>query len=131
MLNGGKTRGVSVTAVSSGAGSTVVNLRPPAGKLWKVLYARGTQDDGAVTMGWNFIDPDGTVAVGAMTALGAWSNCILGAGGENANGPMPWMGAPWSTYNRYFQYHFTASAAAKNGYVYAVVEEYSGISSGA
>lgn len=131
MLNGGKTRGIEVTSVSVGAGNTVVNLRPPAGKLWKVLYARATQDDGAVSMGWNVVDPDGTVALGAMTATGAWASCFLGAGGENANGPQGFMGAPWSTYNRYFQFYWTASAGAKNGYVRAVVEEYAGISSGA
>lgn len=122
----GKLRFISATAASTGAALTYVNLRPDQGKAWKVLFAAGYQDDGAVGHYWYATDPDlVNEQMSAAAATGA--NYRLPLLASEDNGVQNFIEPPVITYNRYFRYAFLASAAAKNGYVKAVVVEYSGV----
>ncbi len=116
-----------LTVASTGAGATSVNLRPAVGQAWKILYAEGFQDDGAVNHEWQFTDPvtaAGTLA--ARTAAAAYERLNIVT--TPATGTYQPLTEPiWVTRERYLTYTFTASAGGKNGYIRALVEEYDGV----
>lgn len=125
-LSAGLVRFILETTVSGAGGAVVVNLQPPEGKQWRILYAVGSHNDaGDRDSQWYLTTPAGTggltpgiaLAPGVMLALGA----LAGAGNTQCLGPLK------ATRGRYYSFVFNASAAAKTGYVRAVVEEYGGI----
>lgn len=123
----GATRFITATTASAGAGQTIVNLQPAAGCVWEIIWAWAFQDDGAVWHEWQGVDPDTTMTLTGVIASGANDALPLGpiiGGGDDPN----YLVAPMVvTYNRYVRYWFTASAAAKNGTLRAVVREYRGV----
>lgn len=123
----GVSRIIAVTSTSVGIGNTDALLRPDAGKLWEVVWAAGTQDDGAVVCGWYMTDPDASdFTICGITATAAWKALHLGADIESSGSD---LAAPLVlTHDRYCTFRFAASAAAKHGYIRALVKEYRGVS---
>lgn len=118
---------INLTVASVGAGATTINARPNPGCVWEVLFLKGTQDDGAVVQSWAFTDPDGTNSICNHTTTAAWKWLHFGAVAENADTLPIWGGPLLFTYDRYATFSFTASAAAKNGYVIGLVREFRGV----
>lgn len=122
----GKFKGVTVTTASAGAGNTDVTLQPDEGKLWEILYCHAVQDDGAVSQSWFFIDPGGTITLESITGAAnvRWRLLVMD---DAANSPLQQMGPLIATYTSYYKFRFVASAGGKNGTIYALVKEYSGV----
>lgn len=125
-MNKGRIRFILVDAVSIGAGSTAANLQPAAGKQWIVHHAVGYHADvGAAASAWYCTDPVANGEIAPSVSLNPAALLPLGA--IAAAGPSVVFGPLKCTYSSYYSFVFAASAAAKHGYVRAIVEEYSGV----
>lgn len=127
MISRGKVRYIAVDTTSVGAGATVVNLQPSDGKQWRIMYAIAFHADvGAVNVGWYCTDP---AASGSLTyPISLAPNTMLPLGAIASAGAHQLLGPLKCTVSRYYSFVFTASAAAKHGYIYAIVEEFVGVS---
>jgi hypothetical protein len=127
MISRGRVKAVFVDFTSVGAGPAAVNLRPDQGKQWRIMYAVGWHADaGAVNCAWYLTDivggglpitPDISCAAAALQPIGSIAT----------GGPTQCLGPLKATRDRYYSFVFAASAAAKHGYVRAIVEEYLGV----
>lgn len=120
----GKPRTIYAEVTSAGAGATIVHLRPEAGQVWILLWATGQQNDGNVSCGWYFTDPETPAGV-ALYSVTLAANVPLAFGALAANAaPACWGQGMKLNYSRYASFLFTASAAAKIGAIRALVLEY-------
>ncbi len=116
------------TGVSVGAATVYVPLRPRVnGTEWDILFAWGSQNDGAVLCSWGFVSPEapGGVILTSLTASGANINWDIFAYAEKT--PSAARLPLFATWDRYPQFAFVASAAGKIGTVAALVIERIGI----
>lgn len=121
----GKMRVVIVTGTSVGAGATVTSLRPEAGQVWIVLWATGEQNDGAVSSGWYFTDPETPAGANLFNIAALPANTPVAFGALAASAaPAGWGQGFKLNYSRYASFVFTASAAAKVCTIKALVLEY-------
>lgn len=121
----------TLTAASAGAANTQVHLRPDSGKIWKVLHCWGYQaSGGARAAAWYWTDPEtaGGTTIGATIAALASSIPLMFPGMAAVGG----VGGDilptepfWVTNNSYATFVWTASGAGENGYVKALILEYS------
>lgn len=123
----GRIKVVSLTVPSGGAGTTYVAIRPPnEGVQWEIIWAIGQQNDGAVSHGWHWLDPENALGVELCAVVGA-ADVPLPLGALDSDLANVSMGPWWATYDRHPSYRFEASAAAKNGKITAIVIEYLGV----
>jgi hypothetical protein len=114
----------SLTTVSTGAGSTIVALRPASGKLWRIHHAIGWQTDGTVVCAWLWIDPETPAGSSLTPDFTIGTGVVLPLGSLAADRLSPLTLPVWATYLSYPIYLFAASAITKSGFVKALVEEY-------
>ncbi|GAI69916.1 unnamed protein product [marine sediment metagenome] len=123
----GRMRVMGIEGTSEGAEATFVPLRPPnVGTQWEIIWVIGRQNDGAVSHGWYWYDPEHPVGALLYVAVGALDTPLpLGALGSEL--PNVSTNNWWATYDHYPSYYFQASAAGKKGTVLAIVIERVGV----
>ncbi len=124
----GRMRVIEADAASAGAATTLVPIRPlGVGIEWEIIWAVGSQNDGAVEHGWAWYQhPDIPLGVYLYKETGAL-DVALPLGAMGADLPNVSMGSWWATWDRYPCYRFEASAADKTGKIVAVVIEHLGV----
>lgn len=127
MISRGAVRYILVDATSVGAGATSAILRPDDGKQWRIMHAIGFQTDAGAprACAWYCTDPATSGAMNVDVSLA--SGAALALGGVASGGQSLCHFPLKATRSRYYTFLFNASAAAQHGYIYAVVEEFTGI----
>lgn len=123
----GHVRAVYVTESSVGAGATMVNLRPDAGKIWKILACNGYQaSGGARNCAWYITDPENPGGLNHSGTISLASSQRLALGAVAAAVSPLVNEALWATNGHYFTFLWTASGAAEAAVIMAEVIEYTG-----
>lgn len=123
----GMPRVKGLTAASVGAGNTTINLRPDSGKIWFVLGAWAYHAaGGARNSAWYYTDPESPAGVAITPTISLAASTPLAFGALAASADSLMMGGFWCTNEAYATFLWTASGAAEDGYVRAIVLEFSG-----
>ncbi len=112
---------------SGDAGVMLIPMRPSDASIqWEIIWAIGKQNDGAVSHGWYWFDPEHPVGALLYLIPGALDIPLpLGAMGSDL--PNVSTDNWWATSDDYPAYYFQASAAGKKGTVLAIVIERVGV----
>lgn len=117
-----------VTGVSGGAGNVTLNLQPGAGKIWKILSAWAYQTSGgARNAAWYWTDPESPAGAQITPTIALNSEAPLALGALAASAVSLMKESTWATNTSFPSFLFAASGAAENGFVDALVLEYSGV----
>ncbi len=123
----GRMRVVERDTVSTGAFTTGVPIKPLGEDVeWEIIWAIGKQNDGVVSHGWHWYEPETPAGAELYATVGAL-NVPIPLGAMSNGGPNVSMGPWWATWNRFPSYRFEASGAGKTGKILAIVIEHVGV----
>ncbi len=123
----GRLKVIEADFVSLGAGPTNVHISPlEQGTEWEIIWAIGSQNDGAVLHGWQWVDPENPAGVLLYEITGAL-DIPLPLGAMDSDLPNVSMRTWWATWNRHPSYRFEASGVDKTGKIVAIVIEHLGV----
>ena len=120
---------------SSAGGVGTLDLQPPAGCMWKVLYCVGYHDDNVAARACNWMFHDGvnaSLVLGSNSAVTTGARVPLYSHGNPGAIPSDYTTVWWPepiilTVDSYCQFQVAAIGAGKKAYWQAVVMELRGV----